>query len=43
MYRTDSRASVKGKVFREQQFGSDSVVQAITATVVSDQDKTHAL
>jgi NADH-quinone oxidoreductase subunit M len=43
MYRSDSRASVKDKVFREQQVGSDSVVQANTVAVVSDQDKAQAL
>jgi NADH-quinone oxidoreductase subunit M len=43
MYRTDSRASMKDKVFREQRFVGASVVQAITVTVVSNQDKAQAL
>jgi hypothetical protein len=34
---------MKDKVFREQRFVGASVVQAITVTVVSNQDKAQAL
>ena len=42
MYRADSRASIKSRVFRGESDGDSAAVQAITGTTVSPRDKGQA-